>query len=259
MASALLCNRSALLGQALAAKPTAGRAQASRVVTQAASARPVWFPGNKRPEHLDGDFADAPGNFGFDPLSLGSDPATLKWYQQAELVHSRWAMLGVAGILFPEIATKAGTWNAPIWTEAGQVWANDHPEIPQAALFFVELLLMGWVETKRWQDFRNPGSQGDGSFFGITDGFKGKGNGYPGGIFDPLGLSKGTDEQLRKYQENEIKNGRLAMVALLGFIFQAAAYPGKGPVQNLVDHVQAPYTTTFATNGVSLPFLNPNW
>ena len=27
----------------------------------------------------DGDFADAPGNFGFDPLSLGSDPATLKW------------------------------------------------------------------------------------------------------------------------------------------------------------------------------------
>lgn len=29
-----------------------------------------------------------------------------------------------------------------------------------AALFFVELLLMGWVETKRWQDFRNPGSQG---------------------------------------------------------------------------------------------------
>lgn len=39
---------------------------------------------------------------------------------------------------------------------------------------------MGWVETKRWQDFRNPGSQGDGSFFGITDGFKGQGNGYPG-------------------------------------------------------------------------------
>jgi hypothetical protein len=30
-----------------------------------------------------------------------------------------------------QIATKAGTWNAPIWTEAGQVWANDHPEIPQ--------------------------------------------------------------------------------------------------------------------------------
>lgn len=28
--------------------------QASRTVTQAASARPVWFPGNQRPEHLVG-------------------------------------------------------------------------------------------------------------------------------------------------------------------------------------------------------------
>ena len=213
-----------------------------------------------------------------------------------------------------------------------------------AALLFVEILLMGWVETKRWQDFRNPGSQGDGSFFGITDGLKGKANGYPGaapsailllcgiacvsdlwqghiqslaqqclrtgqlacdmvalnigllsnagGIFDPLGLSKGSDEQLRKYQENEVKNGRLAMVrywhpapitciictkapcalpaaidramfwslilillssalrslssvivvlqvALLGFGFQAAAYPGTGPVDNLLTHIQA--------------------
>jgi hypothetical protein len=34
-----------------------------------------------------------------------------------------------------QIATKAGTWNAPIWTEAGQVWANDHPEIPQGEWF----------------------------------------------------------------------------------------------------------------------------
>ena len=29
-------------------------------------------------------------------------------------------------------------------------------------------------------DFVNPGSQGDGSFFGITDGLKGQSNGYPG-------------------------------------------------------------------------------
>lgn len=252
-------SKTALAGTSLVAKPRTGRAQASRTVTQAASARPVWFPGNKRPEHLDGDFADLPGNFGFDPLSLGSDADTLKWFQQAELVHCRWAMLGVAGILFPEIATMTGTLNAPNWVDAGKVWANQHPEVPQPALLFTELLLMGWVETKRWQDFRNPGSQGDGSFLGITDGFKGKGNGYPGGLFDPLGLSKGTDEQLRKYQENEVKNGRLAMVALVGFVAQHAAYPGTGPVQNLVDHIADPYKVTFATNGVSLPFLNPDW
>ena len=33
-----------------------------------------------------------------------------------------------------------------------------------------------------------------------------------GGVFDPFGFSKGDEELLRKYKENEIKNGRLAMV-----------------------------------------------
>jgi hypothetical protein len=47
-------------------------------------------------------------------------------------------------------------------------------------LLAVELLLFGFVETKRLYDFRNPGSQGDGSFLGVTDGLKGKENGYPG-------------------------------------------------------------------------------
>ncbi len=51
---------------------------------------------------------------------------------------------------------------------------------PAGTLFFTELLLFGWVETKRLMDLRNPGSQGDGSFFGITDELKGKENGYPG-------------------------------------------------------------------------------
>ena len=58
-----------------------------------------------------------------------------------------------------------------------------------AALLFVEFALAGFVESKRWADYFNPGSQGDGSFFGITDGFKGTDvSGYPGGpFFDPLG------------------------------------------------------------------------
>lgn len=53
----------------------------------------------------------------------------------------------------------------------------------------------------------------------------------------------------------EVKNGRLAMIAFLGFVVQHYAYPGKGPIDNLFDHIAAPFTTTFATNGVSLPFL----
>ena len=37
-----------------------------------------------------------------------------------------------------------------------------------------------------------------------------------------------------KYKENEITNGRLAMVAFAGFAAQHAA-TGKGPIENLVD------------------------
>lgn len=43
------------------------------------------------------------GDFGFDPLGLGQDPQDLRWYVQAELVHSRFAMAGVAGILFTDV------------------------------------------------------------------------------------------------------------------------------------------------------------
>jgi light-harvesting complex I chlorophyll a/b binding protein 5 len=61
-----------------------------------------------------------------------------------------------------------------------------------------QLLMSGWVETKRWYDFKNPGSQGDGSFLGVSDAFKGVENGYPGGaFFDFMGLSRGDAAKYR--------------------------------------------------------------
>ncbi|PIM99140.1 hypothetical protein CDL12_28369 [Handroanthus impetiginosus] len=63
---------------------------------------------------------------------------------------------------------------------------------------------------------------------------------YPGGmLFDPLNFSKdpNTFEELKV---KEIKNGHLAMVAWLGFYAQADL-TGKGPVQNLLDHIAHPF------------------
>ena len=48
------------------------------------------------------------------------------------------------------------------------------------SMIFTQLLFTGWVECKSWADLKNPGSQGDGSFLGITSGFKPVSNGYPG-------------------------------------------------------------------------------
>lgn len=219
-----------------------------------AASRPIWYPGNDEAvaPHLTGEL---PGDYGFDPLKLGDDAENLRWMVQSELVHGRTAMTGVAGILFTSLAHSAGQ-DVPEWFDAGKVYMDAHPEVSFGALVYTTFALCGWAEAKRWMDFEKPGSQADGSFLGITDDFAGNGNGYPGGkIFDFMGLSRGSAEQLASYKVKEVKNGRLAMIAFLGFAAQYAA-TGKGPIDNLVEHVSSGGKINFVTNGVSVPFIH---
>ncbi|KAK9166414.1 hypothetical protein Scep_001605 [Stephania cephalantha] len=200
--------------------------------------RQTWLPGLDPPPYLDGSLA---GDFGFDPLGLGEDPESLRWYVQAELVHARFAMAGIAGILLTDLLRVTKISNLPVWYEAG---ATRFDFASTRTLFIVQLLLMGFVETKRYMDFTNPGSQAaEGTFFGLEAALEGLEPGYPGGpLLNPLGLAKDI-KNAQEWKLKEIKNGRLAMVAMLG-IFVQAYVTHAGPIDNLVAHVSDPWHRT---------------
>ncbi|XP_021776401.1 chlorophyll a-b binding protein, chloroplastic [Chenopodium quinoa] len=201
--------------------------------------RPIWFPGSTPPPWLDGSL---PGDFGFDPLGFGSDPETLKWMVQSELVHCRWAMLGAAGIFIPEFLTKIGILNTPSWYTAGELeYFTD-----TTTLFVIEMVLIGWAEGRRWADIIKPGCVNTDPIF-PNNKLTGTDVGYPGGLwFDPLGWGSGSPQKVKELRTKEIKNGRLAMLAVMGAWFQHI-YTGTGPIDNLFAHLADPgHATIFA-------------
>lgn len=189
-----------------------------------------WLPGLASPAYLNGSL---PGDNGFDPLALAEDPENLKWFVQAELVNGRWAMLGVAGMLLPEVFTQIGIINVPKWYDAGkqEYFASS------STLFVIEFILFHYVEIRRWQDIKNPGSVNQDPIFKQYS-LPPNEVGYPGGIFNPLNFAPTAEAK-----EKELANGRLAMLAFLGFIVQHNV-TGKGPFDNLLQHLSDPWHNT---------------
>jgi light-harvesting complex I chlorophyll a/b binding protein 4 len=171
-------------------------------------------------------------------LGLGANKESLKWFAESERVHARWALLGVAGILGQEVLNPS-------------VWWYDAPtkiDLPFNILGLVafQIFTMQWVELLRWQDFKNPGSVDQDPIF--------KGNklpkhevGYPGGVFAPF-----VPGDLAELKVKEIKNGRLAMLAFIGFTM-AAQVTGKGPLGALAEHLADPLGTTVFSKSVVIP------
>merc|ERR1719183_616823 len=197
--------------------------------------RDLWYPGNAPPSYLDGTM---PGDYGFDPLRLGSDAAALKWFREAELQHCRWAMLGVTGILVAELFRP----DIDLYTAPKQIEGSLPFSIP--TLLAIEFLLFHYVEIRRWQDFKNPGAVDQDPIFKQHK-LPNHQVGYPGGIFDPLGMSSSV--AIEDLKEKEIKNGRLAMVSFVGFIAQEQV-TGKNPIAALQLHLSGPgQHTIFST------------
>ncbi|KAG6438135.1 hypothetical protein SASPL_103071 [Salvia splendens] len=197
----------------LAKKGPGSASSRHRVVVVRAQNRPTWPPGLD-PLHLILMEREAilAGDFGFNPLGLGEDPENLKWYVQAELVHARFAMAGVAGILATDLLRVTGISNLPVWYEAG---ATKFSFASTRTLIIVQLLLMGFVETKRYMDFRTPGSQAkEGSFFGLEASLEGLEPGYPGGpLLNPLGLAKDI-KNAHEWKLKEIKKWFFPLLSL---------------------------------------------
>ncbi|KAF3341603.1 chlorophyll a-b binding protein of LHCII type 1 isoform X1 [Carex littledalei] len=214
--------------------------------------RPRWLgpiPYNY-PPHLTGEFA---GDYGFDVAGLGRDPIDFQKYFNFEILHARWAMLAALGVVIPELLDLLGIVHfvEPVWWKVGYAKLQgdtlDYLGIPGLriagsqgviVIAICQVLLMVGPEYARYCGIEalEP--------LGIY--LPGDIN-YPGGaLFDPLGLSK-DPFSFEELKVKEIKNGRLAMVAWLGFYLQAAL-TGKGPLQNLVEHVSDPFNNNIVTN-----------
>ena len=100
-------------------------------------------------------------------------------------------------MLLPEVFTKIGIINVPEWYDAGksEYFASS------STLFVIEFILFHYVEIRRWQDIKNPGSVNQDPIFKQYSLPKGE-VGYPGGIFNPLNFAPTLEAK-----EKELANG----------------------------------------------------
>jgi len=169
------------------------------------------LPFMERPAALTGELA---GDVGFDPFGFAKSEAELMNYREAEVKHARLAMLAAAGWPLSEVLDKkiAGLFGlAPV--------LDAHDRVPSvlngglgkiSPLYWVAVIgLAGAIDLTGINRAKNAAE---------------KGTPYlPGDFgFDPLGAYPKDEAGKKWMQLAEIKNGRLAMIAVFAFAIQEA-------------------------------------
>merc|ERR1719238_712188 len=170
---------------------------------------------------------DPAGNF--DPLDLCKDKsvAEIKMLREAEVTHGRVSMLAVIGFIVQEAGFH------PLFNLGGKSIgpAILHlTEVRQQEPIFFEILTLGigaaeiYRSLYGWTSPAGSGGFADGPlgnlpedtpFRRLTDTY------YPGDIgFDPAGLKPSDPAEFAEMATKEIQNGRVAMIAVAGFVAQ---------------------------------------
>lgn len=140
----------------------------------------------------------------FDPAGFSERaPEWTNWFREAELKHGRQAMLATVGLVVPEFVRIPGE---QFSFEAIPNVINAHDALIDTSMKQILLWISLW-EAMTFGALSNMGEfdrqPGDWSF-------------------DPLGLKPSDPEELKKMQLKELKNGRLAMVAIGGMVYGAS-------------------------------------
>lgn len=175
-----------------------------------------WLPfGINAPKLLDGTL---PGDVGFDPLGFAKSEKTLYWMRDAEVKHGRLAMLAAVGWPISELYHKnlaaALGLNSILakGDRAPSLLNGGLDSVYASGMLIMAIIIAGFLEGK---------AMNEGNIFWGAD----KPIGYtPGDYgFDPLNLIKARGGDKKSMLEAEIKNGRLAMIAITAFVFQEFA------------------------------------
>jgi Chlorophyll A-B binding protein len=154
----------------------------------------------------------------FDPLGFANagSEETFRWFQAAELKNGRTAMaatvgylVAAAGIHFPGMLSSDVSFESISALKPIDQWAA----VPVEGK--AQILLTCFVAEL------------------VTEGYQGthymKGGSFPTMVFPPIDFSGVSEATMLRKRNSELNNGRLAMIAMMGF-FAEANIPGSVPV-----------------------------